>query len=268
MSRGGVKMKIFKLQEDPSYRFYNLDTYNVQKYLSSYPYLQDNKNYAICPYCGNPVAILYVANKEHTDASIYARHVTNDVAGFPRINKQKLDHCLLSYNLVPFVPAASPIEAISLKSVNISNLRKAFNSVTGISFSNYTTGEVLKNHHNALSYRNVDSYNFYFSLLVDAKRFNLVNRYIWSNQIKKAITTKSRYFKLIGDKVVPKQKGIGDLRLEIKEYDFKDGYLPSITFEIYEQINETSSSPLISFKRYCFMYDGLVGEPTSTNEYF
>lgn len=176
-------------------KWHYINAKNVQKYLATFPYLQKSQYFAVCYYCHNPIKIVQRVSTKKDKLSFYGIHLKKPINGFDYFNKDKLNHCLLNKKaqLMVFSPLSKP--QFDLAEVDHNVLRKDLCYYTGIYFSLKLTEQFLNENPDIPYYRNADSFNLPFIVLLNAKRLNLKYRKIANPRLIKAIEKNQKTFK-------------------------------------------------------------------------
>lgn len=236
-------------------RWHYINTSTIKRYLSSYPYQQNDKLYAICPYCKNPVVIISKGNPGSNTFTFYAKHSVKSPTGFPAVNQDKLENCLLRKQPNLFAPSPTLNPKVDLNSINLKGLRKAFNQLTGFYCSNQLTWALLHQGNKALAFKNVDCFNFPFALLIVTKSISLNGRIVANPKIERAINRHSLYFEVKKHQVTVNES-VALLKLVLGNQNIdrsKQIYLDAQLVESYKGQDNVA----YTYRIFCRMFDGL-----------
>lgn len=252
-------MNVFTTSKAPN-RWHYITRQNVQTYLSRFPYHQDQSYYALCPYCHGVITIVTKATVKQGQVTslLYARHLPKAPAGFDTVDQKRQECCLLRRSTKAFVPTAKVTIQISPKKIDINALRRALTALTGIYFSTQLTLAILTKYRRALSFRNVDEFNFPFALLSLVKNLSLHGRLVAHHFLLDCVLRNSVMFSVYHKQILHKDgsmNGTIELRLDNQVID-KSGmiYLPATIVESYSGREHSIGN----FRVYCRMFDGLV----------
>lgn len=187
-------MDIFTVKGMLDKRFY-LTPKNIQSYLSEFPYHDGEKIFAICPYCHNPIQIVLATrtNQGKATGRYYAKHIKQNLDGFPAVNDSKYHHCLLRKKSKLFVKQAL-FQDLDLKSINYLRLQKALSYLLGFYISIPFT-KYLTNYNKRILYlKGIDQYNIPFAILINAPEITLKGRKIANRLLAKNINEYSKSF--------------------------------------------------------------------------
>lgn len=255
-------VKVFALKEHPN-RAYLITQQNVHKFLTEPPYRQNDKFYALCPYCHNPIIIIRRIKQDkgtnRPQMILYGRHLQHPPEGFYPVNKDKLEHCLLITNPDIFGPSLFRKIKVPVNKINRQRTRKALSFLTGIYFSNQLTNILIEQNKPVLLYRLVDQYNFPFVLLIGTRALTINGRKVASNHLIHMITDKARYFSVNSKRQVTKNDETSSWKLKLlfqeQKHDSGDQlYLKTIV----EEVNGHNIHKLGSYRIYCRMFNYLI----------
>lgn len=198
-------MEIFSRIQQP-YRWFVLSKKNVGQLLSTPPYRQDNKIFAICPYCLNPVRVILKKDPNNNYGHYYAKHLHTSPFANREVDQERLAHCILRNKAHLLSKGAIPV-GLDLSELDVRKVRKALYYLVHISMSNSFVKKLLNETKNAVYYSDADKYNYPFMMLLEMKYVLLNHRHLaYYPQLIKAIEDNSKYFSVTKSKheVVPK----------------------------------------------------------------
>lgn len=249
-------MKVFSTSSQSKHWHY-INTNNIHNYLSGFPYQQDKKLYAICPYCHNPIKIVSRASNNHL--VFYAVHSNSPIKGFKLFDERRLKYCLLSKKprLMFYDPLSEP--AFDLALLNLDALRKDLTFYTGIFMSTKSTSYLIHHNKKALQFRDADIYNFPFALLLATEQIKLNYRKVANPRIADAIEKYSKYFILDEQKqILPKDKfDEASIVIQFKNQSISPGNFLSCNAVISESY-KNSYNKIISFHIFAKMFTNLI----------
>lgn len=204
-------MKVFSTLE-PEKRWYRINHRNVEQLLCQKPYkASNNKRFALCPYCGNPVEIVIASNLSSgtTQSKIFSRHLKRTVPKLAEFDQARYNACLLRKAKRAFVfdPSYSGF-SIAIGEVNISALRKALTSYLGIYASDRLTYALALDALPKFRHvRNIDVFNYPFAILLLTPQIRLNGRIVYSKKLAGLIRENSRFFAIDENhQIVPKDQ--------------------------------------------------------------
>lgn len=239
-------------------KWHYINAKNVQKYLVTFPYLQKSQYFAVCYYCHNPIKIVQRFSAKEDKLSFYGIHLKKPINGFDHFNKDKLNHCLLNKKaqLMVFNPLSKP--QFDLAEVDHNVLRKDLCYYTGIYFSLKLTEQFLNENPDIPYYRNADSFNLPFIVLLNAKRLNLKYRKIANPRLIKAIEGKSKNFQVSSSQILPKSPdSSAKLYMYFKDQKIESSNLLSLKVSVVESCNG-SKILIYSFHIFAKMFNNLI----------
>lgn len=250
-------MKIFSTTSQ-SDRWHYINSKNVHTYLSDFPYQQDKKLFAVCPYCHNPLRILSRASKTQ-EMTYYAIHSKKPVNGFRLFDKKCLEFCMLSNPPKLMIYDALSKPAFDPAKLNIDSLRKDLTFYTGFFLTNIFTNQLIQNNKKALRFRDANIYNFPFVLLLAAKDFDLKHRKVANPRISNAIRENSKYFYLNSENQVSSKTQFDNAKIKIQ---FKNQAIGSGNFlycdAVISESNDNSINEIFSFHIFAKMFTNLL----------
>lgn len=222
-------------------KWHYLNSKNIRKYLSAYPYLQNGNYYAVCFYCHNPIRLVGRLNAKTNEVTYYGVHSKKLIPGFSVFDQTKLSHCLYKNNPSTFVLDPLKQKSLDVNQVNLDSLRKDLTYYTGFYFSKKLTYSFLLRNQKAFEYRDVDQYNFPFVLLLVAKSVSLNYRKVANPRLKYAIDNNADYFQVSSSsQIVPLFKN-ADLIMSFEEQELAKNQLPLLHVRIYEILDGTKN---------------------------
>ncbi|MBD5316622.1 MAG: hypothetical protein HDS11_02980 [Bacteroides sp.] len=234
--------------------WYLLNIHNVEQYLSAYPYLQNKKIYAYCPYCHSVIRILERTNSK--DFSLYAKHI-NDIPEGLDSDKSYADNCILRVKGSIFKNSLfKGNDDLVFRKVNKNNLRKDLSFLTGIYFSNKLVNEFLSKKIDAMHLSHVDQYNFPFALLLANESFTLNFRKIANPQIIKAIKDFQPNLTINNENQIILEKP-DSLKMYFSLNKRLDNEWPSMNISIYYESDSTRRGLVFRTKLYCRFFKGV-----------
>lgn len=236
--------------------WYPLNVRNVEQYLSAYPYLQDKKIYAYCPYCHSVIRILERTRTNAKGYSLYAKHIHQSLKGLDS-NNTYADSCILRVKSSIFKNSLlKGNDDLVFRKINKSNLRKALSFCTGIYFSNKLVDEFLNKKIDAFHLSYVDQYNFPFALLLANECFTLNYRKIANPQIKKAIRDYHTDLTINKENQICLKKS-NLLKMYFSLNSRLDNEWPSLNISIYYESDSTRRGLVFNARLYCRFFKGI-----------
>lgn len=192
-------LEIFSRIQQP-FRWFFVNNKNIREMLSTPPYRQNSKIYALCPYCYNPVQIILKNSSHDNQGTYYAKHLKHSPFTNRGVNEERLNHCILRKKCRLMTKGAIPAE-LNLNDLDVSKIRKALYYLLHVSMSNSFVKKLLTETKEAVYYTDADEYNYPFMMLLEMKYLLLNNRRLayYPNLIK-AINEKSKYFVVTSSK--------------------------------------------------------------------
>lgn len=236
-------MKVFSTLEHKK-RWYRINTRNIALLLGHEPYkAADNKRFALCPYCGNPVEIVISSdlNSGTTNSKIFSRHLKRSVDGLAKFDQDKYNACLLRKKTRAFVTdMAYSGFSIAIRDVNLPTLRKALTAYLGVYASDKLTYALAIDALPKLKHvRNVDVFNYPFAILLLTPQIRLNGRIVYSKKLAELIEQNSYSFKLdeSSGQIVPKTRDdiAADLLLVPGKQQIENSGLVSLELIIKEK---------------------------------
>ena len=165
-------MKFFKVSPE-SKKSYPVTEKNFTEALLKNDQLNQNgKQYGVCPYCDNPVQLIGIYKK--LKVSPYGRHVSENVEGVTRLNRQSYDYCPYNSHHRNY-ERNFRMDMVTERELNIFRLiRDNYDRViyilkkeTGLYYSNQLAREILNQVYRSeiWMYPGISEYNFPWIIL-------------------------------------------------------------------------------------------------------
>lgn len=162
------------------------------------PYFQkdskgNEKHYAICPECGNPIQIINLFGEEYEEQitkkrTTHARHTGKDIQGLSKHNHMKYLSCPLhkvdSFSCKQLREnEIYNSELLSLINKNTTKIIKDLRDITGINFKTDYLKEKIQIYINSghYSYTHTHKYNIPYSILFTSSSLDLYGRFLSNN---------------------------------------------------------------------------------------
>lgn len=189
-------MDIFSRFQQPN-RWNYLTDKNIKSLLSTPPYRQGDRIFALCPYCFNPIQVILKNNGRDNHGIYYAKHLQkHSPFANKKIDQKRLDSCLLSKSS-RLLTKGSIAPKFSIEDLDVTKIRKALYFLLHVSMSNDFVSKLVSKTRDARLYCYADEYNYPFMMLLEMK-YLLLNNRRFSNypQLLQAIKEKCKFFSI------------------------------------------------------------------------
>jgi len=216
-------MDVFSLVNDEKTINLTEDNYHKKTY-RKYPYYQNEKHFAVCPECKNPILIVNLYNNQVDEDGkksypLYARHISYDVKGIATYSEQSYLDCSLSNpSSITTGGKRSPgaktsIDILDIIKNHYSTLYGFMCKTIGIRINDKLFKEMIANFTSEEGhlYRGVTRYNLPYTFLYMTDNTKIHNQFLINKnpiaiEIKKAIDKNCTEFEVDGTYIKPINK--------------------------------------------------------------
>lgn len=261
-------MQIFSRFQNP-YHWYYVTPENITTLLSTPPYRQDDKIYALCPYCFNPVQMILKNTNNQNDGVYYAKHLQQHSPFINwKIDQERLENCILRKKSRLLTKGAVSAK-FNTDDLDVNKVRKAMFYLLHVSMSNEFVQKLIKKTDTARYYTFADKHNFAFMMLLEMKYLLLNNRILSSHSmLLNAIQKKSKYCYLSKINRVIARDAKARLYFIFNGQGISEhSKLNYLSVKVVEERNNTEySKEIYRFKVYIKGFKNLLLERTHENE--